>query len=397
MLIKNAKIVSEDQEFIGDVRVEEGVIKEISEELKPLNSEKIIDAKGKYLLPKLVDVNVRLLDDTLNEKNLNKLLKRAKMGGVGEFVLIDDFSPRIENATQLELLKSKTKDKGVILSVNSTDKNGKLNNLATFINNKAKVIYTRSDIEGNLLIRVMQYAQMKNVPIFCFCEDESMKNRGVINEGELSFKLGLPGILKVAQISEVSKIVELATFFDVSVLFLGIYTSKSVQILRAVKKSNAKVFTEVPLHNLLLDENSSDDFNTYAKLISPLQEKEERDILIEQLKNGDIDIISSSHSPKSYIYKDVPFEDAKEGIGALDMTLRLGYTYLVKSGIVTFSHFMSMTSENPAKILGKDMRIKEGNRANMILFDPTYSEVIKDETSLYKDREIFGKIIDIAE
>ena len=397
MLIKNAKIVLSDTVIDGDMRITKGVIEKISSDIEPLKDEKVIDAKSKYLLPKLVDTNVRLLDDTLNEKNLTNLLQKAKEGGVGEFVLIDDFSPKIENATQLELLKSKTNNKGVTLSVNSVNKESKLNNLANFINNRAKVIYTRSDIEGNLLVRVMQYAQMKGVPIFCFCEDESIKNRGVVNEGDISFKLGLPGILKITQISEVSKIVELATFFGVSVLFLGIYTSKSIQILRAVKKSNKRVYTEVALHNLLLNENECDDFNTYAKLISPLQEESERKKMIEQLKNGDIDIISSSHSPKSYIYKDVPFEDAKEGVDALGLTLKLGYTYLVKEGIISFSSFVKMVSENPAKVLGMDVALKEGNKTDLILFDPNPKSIIDDESSLYKGKEIYGDIIEITE
>jgi len=87
---------------------------------------------------------------------------------------------------------------------------------------------------------------MKSKPLFCFCEDKSIKNEGVINDGDISFKLGLPGISKIAEISEVSKIVELATFFDICILFQGISTSKSIQILKAVKKDNKKVFTEVP-------------------------------------------------------------------------------------------------------------------------------------------------------
>ncbi len=399
MLIKSANIVLKDSVFQGDLRVEEGVIKKIDVDIKPFKDEKIVNANSKYLLPKLVDTNVRLLDDTLNEKNLNDLLQIAKIAGVGRFVLIDDFTPRIENSTQLELLNgtinSKKDDVKVTISVNSVGKEKRLNNLATFLNRGAEVIYSRSDIDGNLLVRVMQYADMKKVPIFCFCEDSSIKNRGVVNEGELSFQLGLPGISKIAEISEVSKIVELATFFDVEVLFQGISTSKSIQILRAVKKTNKKVYTEVPIHNLLLNETACDDFNTKAKLISPLREESERLKMIERLKKGDIDVITSSHSPKSYIYKDVAFEEARDGVESLEMTLKLGYSYLIKEDIVSFCDFVNMTCITPAKILGFDNEIKEGNMADLILFDPAYKTIVKDESSLYFNKEIYGKIYDI--
>ncbi len=402
MLIKDANILSDEGEFRADVRIEEGVIAKIGKNIEPKNSEKVINAKDKYLLPKLIDTNVRLLDDTLSKKNLEKLYEKAKEGGVGSFVLIDDFAPKVENATHLELLNSKVlanKDTGIILSVNSLDKEKRLNNIATFLKNGAKVIYSRSDINGNTLVRVMQYAYMKKVPLFCFALDNDIKNRGVMNEGEVSFKLGLPGISKIAQISEVSKVVELATFFDVKILFQGLFTSKSLQILKAVKKSNKKVYTEVSLHNLLLSDEECKGYNTHAKLISPLQENEEKERLIKHLKEGVIDVISSSHSPKSYIYKDVAFEDAKEGVDALSLTLKLGYTYLVKKGIISFYQFINLISKNLAEILSLDKKgeIKEGYSDEVILFDPNISQKIDDESSLYHGREVYGKIEQIME
>ncbi len=402
MLIKDANILSDEGEFRADVRIEEGVIAKIGKNIEPKNSEKIINAKGKYLLPKLIDTNVRLLDDTLSKKNLEKLYEKAKEGGVGSFVLMDDFAPKVENATHLELLNSKVlanKDTNIILSVNSLDKEKRLNNIATFLKNGAKVIYSRSDINGNTLVRVMQYAYMKKVPLFCFALDNDIKNRGVMNEGEVSFKLGLPGISKIAQISEVSKVVELATFFDVKILFQGLFTSKSLQILKAVKKSNKKVYTEVSLHNLLLSDEECKGYNTHAKLISPLQENEEKERLIKHLKEGVIDVISSSHSPKSYIYKDVAFEDAKEGVDALSLTLKLGYTYLVKKGIIPFYQFINLISKNPAEILSMDKKgkIKEGYSDEVILFDPNISQKIDDESSLYHGKEVYGKIEHLEE
>ena len=402
MLIKNANILKEDGKHQVDIRIDKGVITKISKNITPKDLEKVINAKGKYLLPKLIDTNVRLLDDTLSKKNLEKLYKKAKEGGVGSFVLVDDFTPKVENATHLELLNSKVlanKDTNILLSVNSLDKEKRLNNIATFLKNGAKVIYTRSDINGNTLVRVMQYAYMKKVPLFCFALDDDIKNQGVMNEGEISFKLGLPGISKIAQISEVSKVVELATFFDVKILFQGLFTSKSLQILKAVKKSNKKVFTEVSLHSLLLSDEECKGYNTHAKLISPLQENEEKEKLIKQLKDGVIDVISSSHSPKSYIYKDVAFEDAKEGVDALSLTLKLGYTYLVKTGIITFYQFINLVSKNPAEILALDKKgeVKEGYSSEVILFDPNVSQKIDDESSLYHGKKVYGKIEQILE
>ncbi len=399
MIVKNASIILEDGVFNGCVRVEDGYISKIDRDIEPKRGEEVRDAKGRYLLPKLIDTNVRLKDDLLCKRNLDGLYKKAKSGGVGDFVLIDDFSPKIENPTHLEMLSSTVSkgDAGVVLSVNSLDKEGRVNQIATFLKNGAKVIYSRSDIPGNSLIRVMQYAKMKNVPLFVFCEERDIKNRGVMNEGDVSFKLGLSGILKVAQISEVSKIVELATFFGVKVLFQSLYTSKSLKILKAVKKDYGKVFTEVSIHSLVLNDKECDGFNTKAKLISPLQNESERIELVELLKSGVVDVITTEHSKKSYIYKDIAFEDAKDGVDALSMGLKIGYTYLVKSGIVSFDKFVKMVSSNPAEILSLEKKgaIKEGFKAELILFDANYNEIVDDESSLYCGRELFGKIEEV--
>ena len=402
MLIKDANILAKSGTFKADVRIENGIILEVADSIEPKKFEKIINAKGKYLIPKLIDTNVRVLDDTLSKKNLERLYHRAKEGGVDSFVLIDDFTPKVENATHLELLNSKVSlnnDVNIILSVNSLNKEKRLNNIATFLKNGAKVIYTRSDINGNTLVRVMQYAYMKKVPIFCFALDDDIKNRGVMNEGEVSFGLGLPGISKIAQISEVSKMVELATFFDVEILFQGLFTSKSLHILKAVKKSNKKVYTEVSLHNLLLSDDECKGYNTHAKLISPLQENEEKERLIRYLQEGVIDVISSSHSPKSYIHKDVAFEEAKDGIDSLSLTLKLGYTYLVKTGIIPFYQFINMVSKNPANILSLEKKgeVKEGFSGDLILFDTNISQNIDDESSLYYGKKIYGSIEEIKE
>ncbi len=399
MLIKNVNIISKNNEFFGDIRIDNHKIIKIANNIIQKNDEKVIDANGQYLLPKLIDLNVRLRDNTLNNANIDEILRNAKTGGVGKIVLIDDFSPKIENATHLEMLEAKILSKKsnieIILSVNSINKEEKLNNIATFIKDGAKVIYTKSDINGNFLIRVMQYAVMKNIPVFCFCENIDMKNRGVMNEGEVSYKLGLPGISKIAEISEVAKIVELATFFNVKVVFQSVSTSKSIHILKAVKKDNKKVFTEVSIHNLILNDTMCDDFNTKAKLISPLREEKERVKMIEQLKNGFIDVITSSHSPKSYIYKDVAFEEAQDGIDSLSLTLKLGYTYLVKNNIISMHDLMKMISYNPASILNENNDIQEGYSDDFILFDGNKKSIVKDESSLYFNKELYGEIKEI--
>jgi len=112
MLFKNAKIVKESEIFEGDLRVEDGVIKEISNALIPHESEQVVEVDSRYLLPGLIDLNVRVTDDNLSETNLKTLSSEAKRGGVTTLLLMPNFSPEITDGTILQILKQRLKNRG---------------------------------------------------------------------------------------------------------------------------------------------------------------------------------------------------------------------------------------------------------------------------------------------
>ena len=355
MLIKDAILVLDEFEKRGDIRIEDGKIDKISSNISPKKDEKIIDAKGCYLLPGVIDLNVRVLNDVLNKKSLELLFKDAKNGGVLAFVLMSDFAPSKQNETFLQLLDAKLKKANrsdlVITACALTDE-GKLNDISTLLKCGAKVISANSDIDGNLLKRVMQYSNMKDVPLFCFCEDKSLSDNGVMNDGNVSFRLGLPGKPKISEISEVAKVAQMALYYNTKIHFQSVSTYDSLQIIKKAKEQNNNIFCEVSINNLILNDEACDDFNTYAKLNPPLRDEKERQKLIYALKTGMIDTITSAHSPKSVLYKDVPFEEAKFGVDSLANFLSLCYTYLVKNSTISICELSKLISKNPAKILG---------------------------------------------
>jgi dihydroorotase len=158
MLFKNAKIVKESEIFEGDLRVEDGVIKEISNALTPHESEKVVEVEGRYLLPGLIDLNVRVTDDNLSETNLKTLSSEAKRGGVTTLLLMPNFSPEITDGTILQILKQRLKNSSdieILVSAFSLlrDKE-RLNNIAKLINFGADAIYAHSDINGHLLNKI---------------------------------------------------------------------------------------------------------------------------------------------------------------------------------------------------------------------------------------------------
>jgi len=235
---------------------------------------------------------------------------------------------------------------------------------------------------------------MKKAPIFCKCYDPNLDEFGVMNEGEVSFKLGLAGISKISEISEVAKIAEISLINNTKIIFQSLSTKRSLDILKTIKPINKNIFSEVSIHHLCKNEDSCDGFNTYAKIHPPLRDECERKLLLDELNLGNIDILTSAHSPSSVVHKDVPFEDAAFGIGSIDEYLSLCYTYLVKNGDISMHTLMQMCSQNPANILGVENigKIEVGFKADMILFDDTKSKIINDKTSIYNNEELFGKV-----
>ena len=397
LLIKNAKLANLK---IKDILIRDGRIEVVEDRIKPEKGLKVFDAKERFLLAGLVDLNVRLANSVLNRDSLKKLTKSALKGGVTTSLIMPDFTPRLDNSTLLEHFKIKAQKEECDLHVGAPleDENQtRLNNIATLLNNGASAIWTISSCNANILKRGFQYARMKQAPIFCRCYDENLDDNGVMNEGELSFKLGLCGISKVSENSEVAKIAELSLINNTKIIFQSLSTKRSISIVREIKKTNKNIFSELSIHHLCKTEDACDGFNTYAKILPPLRDEDERRAMMNELVLGNVDILTSAHSPKSVSYKDVAFENAEFGIGSLEEYLSLCYTHLVKSRDIDMQRLMELCSLYPAQIIEQEDigKIEVGFRADMVIFDEKISRVIKDKTSLYDGDILYGEVKEV--
>ena len=397
ILIKNAKLTDGS---IKDILIQNEKIKKIEDKIEIEDNFKVIDAKRSYVISGLVDLNVRLANDLLNKDSLKKLTKTSLKGGVTTSVIMPDFTPRLDNSTLLEhfMIKADCEEASLHVAAPLVEKScDKLNNIATLLNNGAAAIWTTSNVNANLLKRGFQYARMKLAPIFCRCYDENLDDSGVMNEGELSFKLGLSGISKISESAEVAKIAEISTINNTKIIFQSLSSKRSIDIIKDMKKANKNIFAEVSIHHLAKNEDSCDGFNTYAKILPPLRDEEERIAILNEVVDGNVDILTSAHSPKSVLHKDVAFENAAFGIGCIEEYLSLCYTYLVKNGSISMKRLEELTSLKPAELLGSlDIgKVEAGYRADLVIFDEKKSFIVEDKTSLYYKDELYGKVITV--
>jgi len=395
MVIANAVICDVNGEKKADVRIENSLIVEIGQNLQ---DENIIDAKGAYLLPSLVDTNVRLLDSALNSKNIKAISDEAHLGGVGHIVLNADSSPAIDNEVVLEFAQhglEQLSGAKVDLMLNTLKEDMTLSNIAILLKKGVVAPYMSTIAKNNVATKIAEYVKMYGITLFCKAEDNSLINAGVMLDGDVSSKLGLAGIPELSEVLHVSRMIEIARYFNIQILFKAIASPRSVELISKAKREGVGVRCEVSIHHLINSDEACIGFNTLAKLDPPLASHTNMLLLQKALVNGDIDMLTTLHQPSSPVNKEVAFFDAAYGCSTLGHALPLYYTKLVKSGLITLSELVKLTSQRSAKSIAKEAgTIEVSKAANLVLFDVTITQAVKDIGSLYNGEELFGKVIE---
>ena len=391
MVIKNAKVVTPDAVLELDVSVENGKIEKIAENL---SGSDYIDAKGKYLLPAMIDIGVSVMDSKLRGDAIYKLSSHAKENGFGTVVLSSFCTPSIDNEITLEFIKAQSKlcnGAKVLALLAGTKDEEKLSDISILLKDGAVGIEFESSIDGNMIRRLMEYASMYGVKLFCHAKDLALQGEGVMNEGVISSRLGLGGVPDVAESSQVARIGELALAYGVDVVILSASTPRTLQLCA----QNPRLFAQASIHHLLLNDRVCDNYNTSGKIWPPLRDENSRLEMIEFLKNGNLEALTSLYTPVSASLKDAVFAEAAYGIDGLSSFLPLLYTYLVKLGYIDMPTLSKLTSGNCVKLVGLDDHkglIKEGYDADLILFDPNAVGSIDLPNSPYNGWKVEGRV-----
>ena len=323
-----------------------------------------IDCKGAYVLPLLFDLNVK------NSESVATLSQSALNGGVGSVLMIPKNKP-ISNKLHLEYNLAKSKCAGVDLFVSIEGiSEGKLTNIATLHKKGASAVFINSDEDMNLIRRVFEYAQMLDIPVFVNAFNQSLAASGVMNDSKIAYSMGLAGITNYVESVEVAKILELSKNFNVRIVFQGITTKESINILKNRPKN---IYVDVNIDNLLFCDEDILNFNTYYKTMPPIRSEEDRKALLNAIKNEEIDFISSNHIAVPLNKKDMPFEEAEYGISKLDIFASLAYSLDIDMEIIT-----KLTSINPAKFFGVDSCVKDGNRADFMIVKFEENEITSE-------------------
>lgn len=410
MLIINGLLIDPKNkiETTLDLRINNGRVEAVAEHLAPQADEEIIDAKGLWVIPGAIDLHVHLREPGFEHKEtIETGTKSAAKGGVTTVCAMPNTNPVVDSKEIVQRIYASAKEKGYVnvLQVGAITKGQKGKELSDIKGMVEAGICALSEdgrtvMDSKLLKEAMELCTVYNIPMLSHCEDEALAG-GAMNEGTVSKKLGLPGILKAAEDIIASRDIQLAAATGCKLHLCHVSTKGSVEILELSKKQGISVTAEVCPHHFTLTDEAVDGINTNTKMNPPLREQLDVDALKQGLKEDAIDAIATDHAPHHADEKARGYVAAPNGIIGLETMIPLTLTQLYHTGILTKTQCVEKLSTNPAAILGIDKgHLSVGAVADITLIDPSATYVINIEDIVSKSKntpfvgtEVTGKII----
>lgn len=364
IVIKNGRVIDPGNKFdrIADIMLSDGKIVQIKPKIKyPKKKTKVIDAKDKVVVPGLIDMHTHLREPGHEEEEtIATGTRAAASGGITSVCCMPNTHPVIDNQTAVEFILLKARNEGVvnIYPIGAITKGLLGQELSEIGELKTAGVVAISD-NGNpianalIMRRALEYAKMFNLTVISHCEDKSLTEHGVINEGKVATSLGLRGIPKEAEEIMVSRDIILARLTSGKLHIAHVSTKGSVELIRKAKKQGINVTAETcPQYFILTEEIVKEsNYDTNTKVNPPLRTKEDVESIKAGLRDGTIDCIVSDHAPHTEEEKNKEYELAPFGMIGLETLLPLVITYLVKPKVLTLTEAIAKMTINPAKIL----------------------------------------------
>ena len=411
ILIKQAKIIdssSKHNNKICDILINNNKIEKIAKKIQIDSDTKIYKNENLHISQGWFDMHVNFGQPGFEQREtIENGLNAAAKGGFTEVLLMPNTNPSIDNSSMIDFIKGFSKRNVVNIQVAgnlTVSQEGK--NIVEIhdMKNNGCIAFTddKRSIQNNELMKIaLLYIKNSNALIMNFPNDSKIQKNGVINEGKISTQLGLKGIPNIAEEMMLDRDITLCDYTESKIHESYISTERSVDKIKKAKEKGINVTSDVALHNIFLTEEQVNNFDTRFKVLPPLGTKKDNKAIINGLKDGTIDVITSDHNPFEEETKKLEFDNAEFGIIGLESAFGLINKHLEKH--LTLNEIINKISNNPRKILGlKNNSIEEGNYANLTLFNPSnkweFKEndiVSKSKNSPFVGEELKGKALAI--
>ena len=381
MLIRGGRVIDPANgiDKVADILVENGKVAAIGENIACENVQ-VIDASGKVVAPGFIDMHCHLRDPGQEYKeDLISGTKAAARGGFTGVCCMPNTKPVNDNmaVTRYILEKAQWQGSGVhVYPVGAISKGLEGKEMAEIGRMKQAGIVAISDdgkpVENSNLLRLaMEYADYFNVFVMSHSEDKNLVADGVMNEGFISTKLGLPGITRAAEEVMIARDILVAEAVGKRIHLCHVSTKGGVQLVREAKKRGVRVTAETAPHYIGATDEWVLGYDSNCRVNPPLREEEDRLACIAGLVDGTLDCIATDHAPHHQDEKKVEFHIAASGISGFETAFCVSNTNLVKDGHMTLSQLIEKMSAAPAKLLGvPGGNLAVGSAADIVVLDP---------------------------
>ncbi|MFZ5908343.1 MAG: dihydroorotase [Nitrospirota bacterium] len=375
---------------IGDIYIEGGKIKEIrmqSRERRAESKKRIsgaqapgfetLDARGLTVFPGFVDMHVHLREPGFEYKETIRTGTLAAIkGGFTTICCMPNTNPVNDHASVTEFIMRKAAQEGycAVLPIGAITKGQKGFELAEIGTMKHEGCIAFSDdgqpvMNSLIMRRALEYSKAFNVPIISHCEDLTLSEGGVMNEGLISVTRGLRGIPAEAEMIMVFRDILLAELTGGKIHIAHVSTEGSVDLVRCAKRRGIKVTAETCPHYFSLTEKAVETYDANAKVNPPLRTERDIEAIKKGLQDGTIDVIATDHAPHHADEKLREFDQAPSGISGLETALGLSLR-LVDEEVLSLPQVIEKMTLNPSRILGiRKGTLKRGSDADIVIVD----------------------------
>ncbi len=407
LLIKGGKLVFADGVREGDILADGGKIIKIGQGLEDAGAE-VVDARGLHVFPGLIDMHVHLREPGFEYKeDIASGSAAAVHGGFTQVCCMPNTQPVCDNAAVVGYIVARSKEVGLckVRPIGAITKGEAGESLAEMGKMKDAGAVAVSDdgrpvSDARMMRLAIEYASDFGLLCLSHCEDKSLVDGGVVNEGYNSTLAGLKGIPRAAEEIMLAREIILAETLGKRVHICHVSTKGGVQLLREAKARGVRVTAETCPHYFMLTDDVIVTYDANTKVNPPIREAEDVAAIREGLRDGTLDCIVTDHAPHHRDEKSGEYNLAAFGISGIETSFSLSYTALVKSGVLTLEQLADRMSAAPARILGLEGgSLKEGGVADIMLADLDEKYMIdpkdflsKGKNTPFAGREAYGRV-----
>lgn len=392
-LIKNTRLIDPESgtDKIGWLLIKDGKIADTGHgEAPSVELPQTIDGAGKCLAPGIVDIGVKVCEPGERHKESYRSAGlAAAAGGVTTMVTRPDTSPAIDSPEVLEFVRRRANEAAPVnvlpMAALTKGREGREMTEIGFLMDAGAVAFTDCDhvVQNNKVFsRALTYARSCGALVIAHPQDPGLSAGAAATSGKFASLYGLPAVSPMAERMGLDRDIAMVEMTGVKYHADQITTRRALPALERAKANGLDVTAGVSIHHLTLNELDVSDYRTFFKVKPPLRAEEDRIGVIDALRSGLIDIVSSMHTPQDEESKRRPFEEAASGAVALE-TLLPAAMRLYHAGQIDLPALFRAMSLNPARRLGLGAgRLAADAPADLVLFDPDAPFVL-DRTTLH--------------